>query len=177
MDNQFDQPVTDTPKQQFHTRRIVFIALVALSVIGIGVMDFSEKFALWYWLAMAPIFGGASLALTWKNAHEHDATAMGHIRRQLFHWMVLVVSLLLVFLMQKYGTLAPGSAGLMALLMLAMTCLLAGVHFEWRMAILGGILTMTFIAGVFVESFFWILLVPAIIGVVLLAKGKGYDKV
>jgi len=177
MDNQFDQPVTDAPRQQFHTRRIVFIALVALSVIGIGVMDFSEKFALWYWLSMAPIFAGASLALTWKTAHQHDATAGRHIRRQLFHWLVLVVALLLVFLMQKYGTLAPGSAGLMALLMLAITCLLAGVHFEWRMAVLGGILTMTFIAGVFVESFFWILLVPAIIGIVLLAKGKGYDKV
>ncbi len=177
MENQFEQPAADDPRQQFHTRRIVFIALVALSVIGIGVMDFSEKFALWYWLSMAPIFAGASLALTWKNAHELDATAGTHIRRQLFHWLVLVVALLLVFLMQRYGTLAPGSAGLMALLMLAMTCLLAGVHFEWRLAVLGGILTLTFIAGVFVESFFWILLVPAIIGVVLLAKGKGYDKV
>ncbi len=177
MDNQFDQPATEKPPQQFHTRRIVFIALVALSVIGIGVMDFSEKFALWYWLSMAPIFAGASLALTWKTAHKLDATAGGHIRRQLFHWLVLVLSLLLVFLMERYGNLVPESAGLLALLMLAMTCLLAGVHFEWRMAVLGGILTLTFVAGVFVESFFWILLVPAIIGVVLLAKGQGYDKV
>lgn len=177
MDNQFDQPAAEQPRQQFHTRRIVFIALVALSVIGIGVMDFSQKFALWYWLAMAPIFAGASLAMTWKNAHQLDTTAGRHIQRQLLHWLVLVVALLLVFLMQKYNTLDPGSAGLMALLMLAMMCLLAGVHFEWRMAVLGGILTLTFIAGVFVESFFWILLVPALIGVVLLAKGRGYDKV
>jgi len=176
MDNQFDKPATPA-KQAFHTRRIVFIALVALSVIGIGVMNFSAEFALWYWLSMAPVFAGASLALTWKNAHEHDATAGSHIRRQMLHWLVLVVGLLLIFLMQKYGSLVPGTAGLMALLMLAMTCLLAGVHFEWRMAVLGTILTFTFIAGVFVESFFWILLVPAIIGVVLVAKGKGYDKV
>ncbi len=177
MDNQYKQSATPPAQRQFRTRRIVFIALVALSILGIGVMDFSEKFALWYWLCMAPIFAGASLTLAWKTAHEHDATAGGHIKRQLLHWLVLVVALLLVFLMQRFGHLMPGSAGLVALLLLAVTCLLAGVHFEWRMAVLGSILTLTFVAGVFVESFFWILLVPATIGAVLLARGHGYDKV
>jgi hypothetical protein len=177
MENQFSQPAADTPRQQFHTRRIVFITLVILSVVGIGVMDYSEKFALWYWLSMAPIFAGASLALTWKTAHQKDATAAQHIRRQLFHWLVLVVALLLVFLMQRFGTLQPATSGLMALLMLAVTCLLAGVHFEWRMAVLGGILTLTFVAGVFVESFFWVLLIVAIVGIFLLVRGRGYDKV
>ncbi len=177
MDDQFEQPAAPPAPREFHTRRIVFIALVALSIVGIGVMDFSEKFALWYWLAMAPIFAGASLTLAWKTAHEHDSTAGGHIRRQLLHWLVLVVALLLVFLMVRFDHLLPAAAGLVALLLLAVTCLLAGVHFEWRMAVLGTILTLTFIAGVFVESFFWILLVPAIIGVVMMAKGRGYDKV
>jgi len=177
MDNQFDKPAADTGSTPYHTRRIVFIALVALSVIGIGVMNFSNQFALWYWLCMAPIFAGTSLALTWKTAYKHDASAGEHIRRQVFHWLVLVVGLLLVFLLQKYGSLDPGSTGLLALLLLAMSCLYAGVHFEWRLGVLGGILTLTFIAGVFVESFFWVLLVPAIIGVVLMAKGRGCDKV
>ena len=177
MDNQFEKVSTPAAPKQFNTRRIVFILLVALSTVGIGVMDFSAKFALWYWLAMAPIFAGASLTLAWKTAHEHDSTAGHHIRRQLLHWLVLVVALLLVFLMQRYSQMAPASAGLISLLLLAVTCLLAGVHFEWRMAVLGGILILTFVAGVFVESFFWILLVPAIVGAVMLARGKGYDKV
>ena len=174
MDNQFDTPAAAQP---FRTRRIVFIALVALSVIGIGVMDFSKQFALWYWLCMAPIFAGTSLALTWKTAHQHDVTAGQHIRRQLLHWLVLVVGLLLVFLMQKYGNLDSGATGLLALLLLAMSCLYAGVHFEWRLGVLGGILTLTFVAGIFVENFFWVLLLPAIVGVVLMARGRGYDKV
>ncbi len=177
MDNQFDKPAAPVGGTPFQTRRIVFIALVALSVVGIGVMNFSKEFALWYWLCMAPIFAGTSLALTWKTAYKQDATAGHHIRRQLLHWLVLVVGLLLVFLMQRYGALAPGETGLLALLLLAMSCLYAGVHFEWRLGVLGGILTLTFIAGIFVENFFWVLLVPAIIAVVLMAKGKGYDKV
>jgi len=177
MDNQFEKSPTAAAPKQFHTRRIVFISLVALSVVGIGVMDFSASFALWYWLAMAPIFAGASLALAWNTAHEHDVSAGGHIRRQLLHWLVLVVALLLVFLMQNFEHLAPSSAGLVALLLLGVTCLFAGVHFEWRMAVLGTILMLTFVAGVFVESFFWVLLFPAVFGAVMLARGRGYDKV
>ncbi len=163
MDNQFSQPTPPTAHREFHTRRIVFIALVALSILGIGIMNFSEKFAMWYWLAMAPIFAGASLTLAWKTAHEKDATAGKHITKQLLHWLALVVSLLLVFLMHHYMALPSEATGLLSLLLLAFTCLLAGVHFEWRMAVLGTILILTFVAGVFIKSFFWVLLVPALI--------------
>ncbi len=177
MDSQFENSPTSSAPQPFHTRRMVFIALVVLSIVGIAVMDFSEKFALWYWLCMGPIFAGASLTLAWKTAHQRDSSAGVHIRRQLLHWLVLEVALLLIFLMQRFDHLQPGPSGLVALLLLAVTCLLAGVHFEWRMAILGSILALTFVGAVFVESFFWILLIPAIIGTVMLAKGHGYDKV
>lgn len=176
MDNQYSQPAAAAGPQKFNTNRVVFIALVILSIIGIGVMDFDQNLALWYWMCMAPIFAGASLALSWKNAHQTDSSAGVHIRRQVLHWLVLVLALLLVFLMQHFERLVPATAGLVALLLLAVTCLLAGVHFQWRMAVLGGILILTFAAGVFVESFFWILLAPAIIAVVLIARGKGFSK-
>lgn len=165
------------PRPGLNLRRVVFILLVILSIGGIGIMDYSEKYALWYWLAMAPIFMSASLALAWKTAHQQDATAGAHIRRQVLHWLVLVVALLLVFLMQRFEELAPATAGLMALLVLGVTTVLAGVHFEWRLAVLGGLLLLTFVAGVFVESFFWVLLAPTLLVLALLLRGKGYDKV
>jgi len=176
MENQYSQDPANTGDHRFNTRRIVFIVLVLLSIAGIGVMDFSEKFALNYWLAMVPVFAGASLALAWHSAPDRDATAGQHITRQILHWLVLVLGVLLIFLLRRYETVSHGTAGLLALLMLSMSCLTAGVHFEWRMAVLGGILTLTFVAGVFVDSFFWILLVPALIGVALLLRGKRLQK-
>jgi hypothetical protein len=167
----------DAAPRVSHARRIVFIALVVLSIGGIGIMEYSEKYALWYWLAMAPVFGAASLGVAWRTAHERDATAGRHIRRQALHWLVLVVGLLLVFLMQRMEQFAPGQAGLLALLVLGLVTTLAGVHFEWRLSVLGGLLLLTFIAGVFVESFFWVLLIPTLLSIALLARGRGYDKV
>jgi hypothetical protein len=164
-------------RSPIQARRILFIFLLILSIGGIGIMEYSEKYALWYWLAMAPIFGGASLGLAWKTAHEKDATAGGHIRRQALHWLVLVVGLLLVFMMQRVEGMPPATGGLLAVLMLGVVTLLAGVHFEWRLAVLGTLLLLTFIAGVFVESFFWILLIPTVLSLALLLRGKGYDKV
>ncbi len=166
-----------SPAQAGRTRRIVFLVLVFLSIGGIGIMDYSEKYALWYWLSMAPIFGAASLGLAWNTAYQQDASAWLHVRRQLFHWLTLVVSLLLLFLMQRFDHLAPDTGGLVALLLLGTTTVLAGVHFEWRMAVLGGILLLTFIAGVFVDTFFWVLLIPSLLSLVLLMRGHGYDKV
>ena len=168
---------SDATATQSKIRRGVFVLLVLLSVGGIAVMDYSETYALYYWLAMAPIFGGASLALAWKKAALSQESAGSHLRRQGFHWLVLVAGLLLVFLFQSEGDLEPSTGGLMALLILAVTTLLAGVHFEWRLAVLGSILSLTFIAGVLAESFFWILLIPAIISLALVVRGRGYDKI
>jgi hypothetical protein len=167
----------DGHKSVTRTRRVIFVILVVLSIIGIGIMEYSQKYALWYWLSMAPLFGGASLGLAWKTAHETDTTAGRHIRRQTLHWLVLVVGLLLVFLLDHFENLPAGVSGLIALLMLGVTTVLAGVHFEWRMGVLGAVLLLTFVAGVFAESFFWVLLIPALISLVLVLRGKGYDKV
>lgn len=177
MDSQFQQPTSRGDEGKFHARRIVFIVLVVLSIVGIGVMESSRQYALYYWLAMAPVFAGANLALTWHKAHEQDHSAGRHVRRQLLHWLTLVVGVLLVFLLQKAGRVDAGTGGLLAVLVLALSCLGAGIHFEWRMAVLGGILILTFAAGILVENYFWVLLLPAILGVALLLRGRGYDKV
>jgi hypothetical protein len=35
---------------------IIFVALTGLSLIGVGITDFSPAHSYWYWFAMAPIF-------------------------------------------------------------------------------------------------------------------------
>ena len=45
------------------TYEIVFIVLIVLSIIGIGITDFSPADSYKYWVAMVPIFCGACLIL------------------------------------------------------------------------------------------------------------------
>ena len=41
------------------TQEWIVIALIALSIIGVGVTDFAPAASHWYWLAMVPFFGVA----------------------------------------------------------------------------------------------------------------------
>jgi len=43
--------------------RSVFIFLVVLSLGGVAIMNYSVKYGLWYWLAMAVVSGGVSAGL------------------------------------------------------------------------------------------------------------------
>lgn len=146
--------------------RGVFIFLVVLSLGGVAIMDYSVKYGLWYWVAMSFVSGGVSISMAWKAAAESGQSARGHIMRQALHWLTLVGGLLLIFFLQGAEALTPTTSGLMALLMLSLTTILAGVHFRPRMAILGGIQAATFIAAVLTEEFFWILLILILVVVV-----------
>lgn len=142
----------------------LFLGLVVLATVGIAIMDFSARYGLWYWLAMAPIFGGASIAIGWQKAAAETSESAGHfLRRQLLHWGALIVAMLLVFLQQHTLSMPPTTAGLIALLMLSLATLLAGVHFQWRMAVVGAILAVTYVAAIVVDQFFWLMLILAVV--------------
>jgi len=147
----------------------VYGILVALSVGGVAIMDYSEKYGFWYWLAMALVFGLVSVGMAWKSDQETPGDQSDHVRKQALHWGTLMVGLLLVSLMNRAALFdRPSTSGLLALLLLAMTATLAGIHFNWRMAVVGSILAATFVAAVVAETYFWILLLIAFVGVILI---------
>jgi hypothetical protein len=157
---------TQGPSQKY--QGLIYSALVVFSVGGIAIMDFSVKYGLWYWLAMAVLFGVVSTIMAWKKDQDLPGDQSDRVRKQGLHWATLVVGILLVFLMQDAVAFAPANAGLTALLMLAVTAVLAGIHFNWRMAVVGLILGATFVAAVLAEEFFWPLLAVAFVAVAVI---------
>ena len=149
-------------------QRIIYTALVVLSVMGIAVMDFSVEYGFWYWLAMAVLFGVVSIVLAVKHDRETPGDQGPQVRRQLLHWATLVVGLLLAFLIPEGAPMAASNQGLVALLLLSLASIMAGIHFNWRMAVIGLILAATFVAAVLAEGFFWPLLILAFLAVVII---------
>ena len=146
----------------------VYIALIVLSIGGIAIMDFSPGTGIWYWLIMTAVFGGTATGLAGRAARERGEPAGLLVRRQLLHWLTVLAGIALVFLLQWGLSLDPTVAGLVALLMLALACVLAGIHYDWRLAVVGGVLAATFIAAVLAADFFWAGLLVAVIGGALL---------
>ena len=147
----------------------IYSILVALSVGGVAIMDYSDKYGFWYWLAMGAVFGAVSIGLAWKDDRDTPGDQSGRVKKQALHWGTLIVGILLVFLMHSANLFdRPSTPGLLALLLLALTAALAGVHFNWRMAVVGLILAATFVAAVIAEEFFWILLIIAFVAVIVI---------
>ena len=150
------------------SRNIISIVLVVLAIGGIAIMDYKPEWGLWYWLAMVPIFAGASIGMTWQAGLVADQPRPVMVRRQLLHWSVLLLGFLMVYLMLHFTDLDATHSGFIALMLLSVTTMLAGVHFWWRFGVLGLILAATLVASVLVEHFFMALLLLTILVIVML---------
>jgi hypothetical protein len=142
---------------------ILFLGLVALSIVGIAVTDFARERGLWYWLVMVPVFAGASITAGWSRARSDGQGTVLILRQQLLHWLALAAAVYLIYLFQRTGHVKYEDAGLVALVALALTTFLAGVHFDWRLGVLGAVLFVAAACAALIEHFFWVLLLPALL--------------
>ena len=153
-------------KRMFGLYEIIPIVLLLLSIIGIGITDFSPADSYKYWVAVVPIFCGACLILEWSRVRGKGFKWTTILRTQLLHWAGLLVAVRLVFEMLHKGRLDNENTGLVILLLLALSVFLAGIHLGWRLCLVGGFLGAALVAATYLEEYVWILL---IIGLVVLA--------
>ena len=142
---------------------IAFGGLACLSIVGIGIADFSASRGLAYWLMMVPVFAAVSIATGWTRARRRGEAGAVLVWKQVLHWVPLLLALYLIYALEATGRLNREDAGLVSLIAFALTTLLAGVHLDWRLAVLGALLGVTAAAAALVEEFFWVLLIPALI--------------
>lgn len=148
----------------------LFMVLIVLSIVGVGVADFSAQRALGYWLAMVPIFAAVNVYGGWSRAKRLEQPTGWIIGKQLLHWASLALAIYLVHLLQEQGTgrLNNETAGLVALLALALTTLLAGIHFDWRFAVLGVVLGLLVLLAAILEAYLWLAILIGLVGAALI---------
>lgn len=162
-------PPLDAPVSgRSRTRSLLALGLLLLSIGGIAMLQFRSDYALTYWLVMVPIFGVVNAVGAWPHTREPGARRGDLIRRLVLHWAALGLAVTMIVFLMRGTTLTGEVAGLLAALLLALTCFLAGVHFDWHFLVLGGVLGLTVAGGAFAEQYFWIALVLAVIAVVVI---------
>lgn len=153
----------------FGVEELILATLATLSIAGVAVADYSAPSGLHYWLAMVPVFALASLLAGWARARRHGERVATILRTQALHWVALPLAVYLIYVLEDTGRLNREVAGLVALLTLALTTFLAGVHFDWRLAVLGALLGVAAACAALVEEFFWVLLIPILLAAVAFA--------
>ena len=164
------------PKKR-HTSEFILILLLLLSVVGIALTDYSPTKGFWYWMAMAPVFCIATIAIEWPNLNRRGEGKSRLVWTQVFHWLAYLLVIYLVFLLSATdtGRLNNVDVGLVALLILAFATLSAGITASWRISLVGVFLGIAVVAITLVEEYIWALLIPLaliIIGAFLFRRRK-----
>ena len=161
-------------KRLFGIYEIVLTVLILLSIIGIGITDFSPADSHRYWFAMVPVFAGACLILEWSRARGKGQKWTTILRVQLLLWLGLLLAVRLAYLLLHTGRLDNENIGLIILLLLALTTFFAGIHLGWRLFIVGIFLGIALIGAAYLEEFVWIFLIIAIVVVAIFLLWKYY---
>jgi hypothetical protein len=114
--------------------------MALLALVGTGITIADPRLAQTYWLALVPIYGMLCVIAAWR----HTGRLTGSVMRQILHWLSVAATIALDFTLLRRGQEAATSAGLSSLLILALGCLLAGIHLEWLLALVGLLLLAIF---------------------------------
>jgi len=119
--------------------KMMAIAMILLAMVGAAVTLADAAWARTYWLALVPIFGVMCTIAAWDDARAVDRMVV----RQILHWLSVGLAIILDFnFLQARGEQTAAATGLSSLLILALGCLLAGIHLDWLFAVVGLLLLL-----------------------------------
>jgi MFS family permease len=144
---------------------VVATIMVGLALGGVALTTTSSSFAATYWVALVPIFGILCVATAWMRAEKGEGFKRTMIGRQVFHWLGIGIALGLDFSIRRAGEETGIASGLNALLLLALGCFLAGVHFEWPFLLVGLLLTAVLILVVTADQYLWLIFIAGAVSV------------
>jgi hypothetical protein len=150
---------------------IVAIAMVLLAMLGVGLSTAAgakSATAYIYWVSLVPLYASLCIWSAWVHASERGRFGMDLVWRQVWHGLGIGIALGLDFMIRRTGEESSMGAGMVALLILALGCYLAGIHFEWLFILVGALLSVTLFVVAQAEEYLWLLFVVGLVSIVLM---------
>jgi hypothetical protein len=146
-------------------RLLIVGVLCVLVMIGLFLTNVNHLHARYYWSAMFPIFGIVSLWHELLGPGHRQGTEWRRVWRQVLHWLGPIVAVWIIFLQLARGQMDADAAALVILLILAVTCFMAGVHLDRSFYWVSAVLAFAAVIGTEVEAYLWMLAAIAIVAV------------
>lgn len=138
----------------------VLCAMLVLALGGLGFTQASESGAWEYWLFVVVVYATLGLWRSLRSAKQTGRTIKNSITRELSHWGALIGFLAVLLLLERREVVDRDSASYFALMLLALSCVMAGVHIDWLLLLVGIVLTIMLVAMATLEQFaVWIIMI------------------
>jgi hypothetical protein len=131
----------------------MFVFMLALAILGAAVSQAVDTGGRYYWLALVLIYAAISITRTYLRARDQAQSLWSMIGAQVLHWVGVLVAINIILLFESSGVSDRGPAADYSLLVLALSCYLAGVHFDWTFMLLGGILAVIAVGLGYLDQF------------------------
>lgn len=152
-DNPLEENQFVEHRRRFRIEEGIFILLLLLSLVGVGITDFSPEDGYGYWLMMVLVFGLLAILVTWLQAKKSDIDFAAIVKEQTLHWSTSLLVVGGAFLLQKSGRLDETSASLVILLILSLATMLDGIRIGWQFSLVGFFLGACAIIVAYLEQF------------------------
>lgn len=154
-------PVQDAHARQFPVEAIALTTALFLSILGVGITDYSPLQSYRYWGAMTLVLASSGMAIGWSRVHRLGLPVAKTLGTQLIHWAATGVAVGGILLLLKAGRLNYESTGLVLLIVLGLATFLDGYRINWRFSLVGLLIFVSGITAAYVEEYLWVLLVIA----------------
>jgi hypothetical protein len=121
-------PVDDSRKTGFLQRKVPFVVLLVLAIVGVAYTNISQQPLVGYWEFLALATGVVCVVTQWASARDKQARLRLMITQAL-HWTAILVTMNIVLLSSVQSMLPAPATGLVLLTLLALGTFLAGVNF------------------------------------------------
>jgi hypothetical protein len=145
-------------------RRLLIVGVLSvLILIGLFLTNVSHLQARFYWSAMFPVFGIVSLWHELLGPSRHEGPVWKRILVQALHWLGPIVAVRIIFLQLERGQMSADAVALVTLVILAVTCFMAGVHMDQTFYWVSAVLALAAVVGTEIEAFFWLMVAIGIL--------------
>lgn len=149
-------------------RRLLIVGVLSVLVmIGLFLTNVSHLHARYYWSVMFPVFGIVSLRHELAGPNTNAGPVWRRILRQVLHWLGPIVAVQIIFLQLARGQMDADSVALVTLVILAVTCFMAGVHMDRSFYWVSAALALAAVIGTEVEAYLWMLAAIAIVAIAI----------
>ena len=157
-----------TRVESIFVRRLLVVGVLGILVmIGLFLSNYSSEKARFYWCAMFPVFGIACLAHELAAGRAYEIALWRILMRQTLHWIGPIVAVKILFMQHARGQMANDTVALIIILLLAVTCFLAGVHFDSSFYWVSAFLAMAAVIGTEIETYLWFVIVLLLIAIAI----------
>jgi hypothetical protein len=116
--------------------------MVVLALVGVGVTQIEPSGGRLYWLFLVLVYAGISIVRAWQRHKGQGRSPWAAIRDQVLHWLGTLVAINIVLWFESVDIASRGAAADYSLLILALSCYLAGVHLHWTYLPLSAVLVV-----------------------------------